>query len=88
MKREWLIGRFIVPTALFLSMIAVGATIYTKLEGWSVIDAVYFSVATATTLGYGDVVPVTVPGKIFTIIFAFLTIGSVSYTHLTLPTSG
>ena len=42
MKREWLIGRFIVPTALFLSMIAVGATIYTKLEGWSVIDAVYF----------------------------------------------
>lgn len=39
-------------------------------EHWSVIDSIYFAVATFTTVGYGDMEPTTQGGQIFTIFFA------------------
>lgn len=65
---------FIIPLTLFFGMIFLGAYAYTLLEGWDYLDAVYFTVSTATTLGFGDFVPVTPLGKIFTIVFAILII--------------
>ena len=36
----------------------VGGTIfYSTIEGWSVVDAFYFSVTTLTTVGLGDLAP-------------------------------
>ncbi len=62
---------------LFIFLLLVGATaFYTKIEGWSIIDALYFSIMTMATVGYGDFVPTTDISKLFTIIYAFLTIGS------------
>ena len=53
-----------------------GATLfYIKIEGWSFIDALYFSVMTMSTIGYGDLVPTTTLSKLFTIIYAILSIG-------------
>ena len=54
----------------FTIIILLGGGIYTYLEGWSFIDAIYFSAVTITTLGYGDFVPVTTAGKLFTIVFS------------------
>jgi len=39
-------------------------------ENWSVIDSIYFSVVTFTTVGFGDLVPGTYSAKLFTCIFA------------------
>ena len=39
-------------------------------QPWSIIDALYFSVVTFTTVGYGDLTPKTTVGKIFTVMFA------------------
>ncbi len=44
-----------------------------------ILDSLYFSAVTATTVGYGDFVPVTVAGKLFAIFFAFATIGLAFY---------
>ena len=41
----------------------------------SMIDAIWWTVATVTTVGYGDVVPVTDAGKVVAIVYMFSGIG-------------
>lgn len=66
--------RFLMTFIIFL---LIGSTIfYCKYENWSVIDSLYFSVMTMSTVGYGDLVPTGVVSKMFTIIFTFLSIGA------------
>tara|TARA_B100000949_G_C14181003_1_gene407494 strand:- start:635 stop:928 length:294 start_codon:yes stop_codon:yes gene_type:complete len=57
--------------------ILIGATVYHFAEGWDWIDAIYFSVITLTTVGYGDLSPQTDFGKIFTIIYLLTGVGLV-----------
>jgi voltage-gated potassium channel Kch len=52
-----------------------GTLFYSSIENWSLLDSLYFCVMTMTTIGYGDLTPTTDISKIFTIIYAFLTIG-------------
>ncbi|MBS9768548.1 MAG: two pore domain potassium channel family protein [Flavobacteriaceae bacterium] len=70
---------------IFLNVLLVGATVfYTQTEHWSVIDSLYFSVMTMSTIGYGDLVPTTDLSKLFTIIYSCLSIGTfVSFTAKT-----
>src|SRR5215204_4013201 len=51
---------------VFLTLL-IGTIFYSVQEGWSVIDAFYFSVTTLTTVGYGDLTPKTPIGKLFTV---------------------
>lgn len=52
-----------------LAIVATGTTFYTLIEKWSIVDALYFTVITLTTIGYGDLHPTTDVSKIFTIFF-------------------
>lgn len=65
-------GLFIFITGL----VFLGAVFYHRVEGWSFLDAVYFCVATLATVGYGDFVPETAEGKIFTIFYIVFGIGA------------
>lgn len=61
--------------AIALIILASGTIFYTTVEKFSVVDALYFSVSTLATVGYGDFVPKTTVGKLFTIVYMFVGIG-------------
>lgn len=63
------------PLVLVVSLLIVGTIFYVLIEGWSVIDAVYFSAMSLATVGYGDVVPETAVGKLFTVVYVLAGIG-------------
>ena len=52
-----------------------GMFFYHGAEHWSLLDSLYFSVTTLTTVGLGDLTPHTAIGKIFTIVYIFIGIG-------------
>jgi hypothetical protein len=52
-----------------------GMLAYMWLEGWGWIDALYFSVTTQATVGFGDLVPTTDAGKLFTVVYIFAGLG-------------
>ncbi|MEW6243949.1 MAG: potassium channel protein [Bacillota bacterium] len=55
---------------LLVAVYAVAVTGYMLVEGLSLLDSLYFTVATMTTLGYGDIVPRSVAGRLLTIVLA------------------
>lgn len=74
-----LFKRLIIPIAIFLIVIFLGAYVYHQIEGWRYLDSVYFVVITVTTIGYGDFTPQTDIGKIITLFFPFIGIGMAFY---------
>ncbi|MDE3089396.1 MAG: two pore domain potassium channel family protein [Chloroflexota bacterium] len=62
---------------LFLVLLTLlsGTLFYVKVENWSFLDALYFSVTTLTTVGLGDLYPTNPASKIFTMIYILVGIG-------------
>lgn len=60
---------------LTITLIVGFSVLFMYIEGWSFLDSVYFSTVTMATVGYGDIHPVTAPGKAVTIVFIFMGIG-------------
>jgi voltage-gated potassium channel len=58
-----------------IMVLLAGTLFYRQAEGWSILDSLYFSVITLTTVGYGDLVPSTAVSKVFTIIYIFIGLG-------------
>jgi voltage-gated potassium channel Kch len=56
-----------------LVILLTGTIFYHREEGWSWLDALYFSVITLATVGYGDLSPTTPLSKIFTM--AYILVG-------------
>lgn len=69
---------------LFLSAV-LGATIllgslgYVWVEGWGFFDALYMTVITLTTVGYGEVRPLTPAGRAYTMVLAVSGVGVMLY---------
>jgi len=75
--RRW---RLLLGLALVTTVTALGATWYTAVEGFSVLDAIYQSIVTVTTVGFGEIRPLDQSGRIFTILLIVVGVGSIGVT--------
>lgn len=59
--------------------VATGTIVFHILEGWSIVDSLYLTAQTVTTVGFGDLAPRTVYGRLFATVFMLLSVGIVLY---------
>lgn len=52
----------------FAVVLIAGTAAFSWLEGWGVLDSLYFTVYTVTTVGYGDLAP-SPENRLFTTVF-------------------
>jgi voltage-gated potassium channel len=57
------------------ALVLTGTIFYWRFEDWTIIEALYFSVVTLTTVGYGDLHPTSAGTEIFTIFYILTGIG-------------
>ena len=71
--------RILFALAAVVVAIAFGAVGFYLIEGWSILDSLYVSAQTVTTVGYGDLTPATRNGRIFSTVFMLAGVGVVLY---------
>eukprot|EP00831_Metopus_contortus_P035100 TRINITY_DN2794_c0_g1_i4.p1 TRINITY_DN2794_c0_g1~~TRINITY_DN2794_c0_g1_i4.p1 ORF type:complete len:368 (-),score=74.11 TRINITY_DN2794_c0_g1_i4:339-1442(-) len=64
---------------LFLAVIAFGTTGYIVLEDWNFVDSLYMTVVTVSTVGFGEVHPLSPAGRLFTVFLIIFGVGVVAY---------
>ena len=71
----WCEPQFRSLTRLTAIAITSGVVFYSIVEDLSLVNALYFSVTTLTTVGYGDFSPQTTAGKLFTVLYVLVGVG-------------
>jgi voltage-gated potassium channel len=67
--------RVAIPVVLLALALVYGTVGFMVLEGFGLIDALYMTVTTLTTVGFGEIQPLTPTGRVFTI--SLITMGVV-----------
>ncbi|HBT88399.1 potassium channel family protein [Desulfobacter sp.] len=68
--------RLKIYSAIFIVLLSIGISGFMLFENMSLINAIYFSIVTMATVGYGDIHPKTEIGKILTIIIIIGGVGT------------
>lgn len=71
--------KILIPVLFLVLIIIFGTLGYMWTEELNLFNAVWLTVVSVLTIGYGDISPVTPQGKIFTLIIIPIAIGLVTY---------
>lgn len=71
---------FRLPLILVVFMIMVGTLGYVIIDGFSLLDALYQAGITFTTVGFGEIAPISPAGRLFTITLIILGFGLFSFS--------
>ena len=78
--------RLLLAGGLLVSLIAGGSAGYMLIEGWSLLDALYQTVTTISTVGFREVHELSPAGRLFTMALVLGGVGGAIYTLTTLVT--
>ncbi|MFH1400590.1 MAG: potassium channel family protein [Nanoarchaeota archaeon] len=73
-------NKLIAAVSVAVLLTGFGTGMYVYLEKWTLVDSLYFTTMTLTTVGYGDLVPSHTLSKLFTVFFAFAGVGIFLYS--------
>ncbi len=65
--------------ALLAALCAAGVAGYSLIEGWNLLDSLYMTVITLSTIGYGEVHPLSTAGRVFTMALILGGLGVMTY---------
>lgn len=74
------LDRLKLSLVFFIGILIAGIIGFMSLENLSFSDAAYFAVVTIATVGFGDIVPKTPAGRMFTCLFIIIGVGMAYYT--------
>ena len=72
-------NRLLIALAFIVVLMVVGVAGYMLIEQFTLMDALYMTVITLTTVGYAEVQPLSPAGRIFTIVLLILGVGTLAY---------
>ena len=72
--------RFLIAICSVIALVFGGTIGYTLIEGWPFSDSFYMAFITLTTVGFGEVRPLSETGRYFTIVFLIFSILTVGYS--------
>src|SRR6059058_4162769 len=72
-------ARLTYSLAALAGVVVFGTAGFHLVEGWSLLDALYMTVMTVTTVGYGTPVALTPAGRDFAIVFMVVGVGTAGY---------
>jgi hypothetical protein len=83
------VRRLLLPAIPSLSLILTGGLVMRFLEGntWSLIETLYFSLVTASTIGFGDLAPTSARGRLFAVVFIPLAVAAAGEIFSTIALS-
>lgn len=74
-------GKFVyIGLGLGLLTVICGVCGYMLIEGANFVDSLYMTIITVTTVGFGEVVPLSQTGKVFTVFLIVIGTGTAAYT--------
>ena len=76
--------KVVIVLGLLGTVISGGTVGYHFLEGWPWLDALYMTMITLTTVGFGEVHPLSGAGRLFTVALLVTGVGTVLYGLMTL----
>jgi voltage-gated potassium channel len=71
--------RFRLPAVLLLIVIAIGTTGYMVIEGWDLLDSFFMVIITISTVGYTEIHPLSVAGRLFTSALIVVGVGTMLF---------
>jgi voltage-gated potassium channel len=75
-----LLKRLAIAIIALLSILCLGTVGFHYLEGWNFPESLYATVVTLSTVGYGDFIPHTGEGMMFTVFLIIVGVGTMLYT--------
>lgn len=72
-------AKLYISLLILVGVIAIGILGYMNIEGYSFVDALYMTVITVSTVGFGEVTVLSEAGRLFTVFLILLSFGTFAY---------